>query len=236
MLHGDGARKKWTSSGNFARPNRGVREFAQPLIDGMVAHLPEIDERIARYCENYDFDRISPVDRNVLRLAIYEMLHRDDIPPVVSINEAIELAKTFGGPDSGRFVNGILDRVKDDLSRPLREAARRRAGRSPARSVASERRASPHVRPSVSAPATARAARARYFAEADPIAIALAQPVMVRASPSSSHFRVSPFGKVSGFAPRQVNSSMQPRESSVGPLMVPLASKSPGCRLQPPTV
>ena len=68
------------------------------------------------------FRRISAVDRNVLRLAIYEMLYREDIPPVVSINEAIELAKMFGGADSGRFVNGILDRVKDDLSRPLREA------------------------------------------------------------------------------------------------------------------
>jgi N utilization substance protein B len=99
-----------------------VREFALPLIEGMMAHLPEIDERIRRYCENYEFHRISPVDRNILRLAIYEMLHRDDIPPVVSINEAIELAKTFGGVDSGRFVNGILDRMKDDLSRPLRQA------------------------------------------------------------------------------------------------------------------
>jgi N utilization substance protein B len=107
----------------FCPAKASVRDFAQPLIDGMVAHLPELDERIARYCDNYDIHRISPVDRAVLRLAIYEMLHRDDIPPVVSINEAIELAKTFGGPDSGRFVNGILDRVKDDLSRPLREPA-----------------------------------------------------------------------------------------------------------------
>jgi len=100
-----------------------VREFAQPLIEGMVTHQDEVDERIRRYCENYEFRRISPVDRNVLRLAIYEMLYRDDIPPVVSINEAIELAKTFGGAESGRFVNGILDRVKNDLTRPLREAA-----------------------------------------------------------------------------------------------------------------
>jgi N utilization substance protein B len=100
----------------------GVREFAQPLIEGMVTHLPEIDDRIRRYCENYEFHRISPVDRNVLRLAIFEMLYRDDIPPVVSIDEAIELAKTFGSADSGRFVNGILDRVKGDLTRPLREA------------------------------------------------------------------------------------------------------------------
>jgi len=108
----------------FCPAKPSVREFAQPLIDGMMEHLPQIDERIARYVENYNIERISPVDRNVLRLAIYEMLFRDDIPPVVSINEAIELAKTFGGSDSGRFVNGILDRVKDDLSRPLREPAK----------------------------------------------------------------------------------------------------------------
>src|ERR1700757_1506485 len=103
-----------------------VREFAQPLIEGMVAHLPEIDERIRRYCENYELRRISAVDRNVLRLAIYEMLYRDDIPPVVSINEAIELAKTYGGADSGRFVNGILDRIRKDLDRPAREPVTKR--------------------------------------------------------------------------------------------------------------
>ena len=103
-----------------------IRAFAQPLIDGMNAHLDEIDDRIRRYCENYELRRISGVDRNVLRLAIYEMLFRDDIPPVVSINEAIELAKKFGGAESGRFVNGILDRVKDDLTRPLREPVSRK--------------------------------------------------------------------------------------------------------------
>src|SRR5438094_6301277 len=102
-----------------------VRAFAQPLIEGMVAHLPEIDERIRRYCENYEFRRISAVDRNILRLAIYEMLYRDDIPPVVSINEAIELAKTFGGAESGRFVNVILDRLRKVLDRPAREAGKK---------------------------------------------------------------------------------------------------------------
>ena len=102
-----------------------MREFAEPLFEGTVAHLPEIDERIRRYCENYEFRRISAVDRNILRLAIYEMLYRDDIPPVVSINEAIELAKTYGGADSGRFVNGILDRVRKDLDRPAREAVKK---------------------------------------------------------------------------------------------------------------
>ncbi|MEP7015339.1 MAG: transcription antitermination factor NusB [Verrucomicrobiota bacterium] len=106
----------------FCPVKPGVQEFAQPLIEGMIEHLPLIDERIRRYCENYDFNRISAVDRNVLRLAIYEMLYRDDIPPIVSINEAIELAKTFGGGESGRFVNGILDRVRKDLTRSSREA------------------------------------------------------------------------------------------------------------------
>jgi N utilization substance protein B len=105
----------------FCPATAGVREFAQPLIEGMVAHRDEIDERIRKYCENYNLNRISAVDRNVLRLAIYEMLYRDDIPPVVSINEAIELAKTFGGADSGKFVNGILDRIRKDLNRPARE-------------------------------------------------------------------------------------------------------------------
>ena len=113
---------------DFCPATPRAREFAQPLIEGMVTHLPQIDEKIKRYSENYEFHRISPVDRNVLRLAIYEMLYRDDIPPVVSINEAIELAKTFGSGDSGRFVNGILDRVKNDLTRPLREAVAQKDG------------------------------------------------------------------------------------------------------------
>ena len=110
----------------FCPVKQNVREFAEPLIEGMVSHQEEIDERIRKYCENYNLNRISAVDRNVLRLAIYEMLHRDDIPPVVSINEAIELAKTFGGPESGKFVNGILDRVRKDLDRPAREPLTKR--------------------------------------------------------------------------------------------------------------
>ena len=123
LHHGDGP-EKIDEFFELCPATPRVREFAQPLIEGMNAHLPELDERIRRYAENFQLRRISPVDRNILRLAIYEMLFRDDIPPVVSINEAIELAKLFGGSDSGRFVNGILDRVKGDLSRPLREAVK----------------------------------------------------------------------------------------------------------------
>lgn len=121
--HGGDAPEKMEEFWEFCPAKPNVRAFAQPLIDGMLEHQTEIDKRIARYTENYNLNRISPVDRAILRLATFELLQRDDIPPVVSINEAIELAKTFGGPDSGRFVNGVLDRVKDDLSRPLREAA-----------------------------------------------------------------------------------------------------------------
>src|SRR5207245_11164986 len=106
----------------FCPVKANVREFAQPIIEGMIEHLPEIDERIKRYCENYNLNRISTVDRNVLRLAIYEMLYRDDIPPIVSINQAIELAKTSGSAESGAFVNEILDRLRKDLTRPAREA------------------------------------------------------------------------------------------------------------------
>ena len=89
----------------------------------MVERRAAIDERIAKYTDNWDLPRIAAVDRNILRLAMYEMLFRDDIPPVVSINEAVDIAKKFSTRESGAFVNGILDRLKADLTRPSRTAA-----------------------------------------------------------------------------------------------------------------
>jgi N utilization substance protein B len=97
-----------------------VRSFAEPLIRGTLEHISEIDGQIKKYAQNWDLHRMAVVDRNVLRLAIYEMLHRDDIPPVVSINEAVDIAKRFSTEDSGKFVNGILDKIKGDLMRPAR--------------------------------------------------------------------------------------------------------------------
>jgi N utilization substance protein B len=97
-----------------------VRLFADPLIRGTIEHRPALDELIRKYAKNWELHRIAAVDRNILRLAIYEMLHRDDIPPVVSINEAVDIAKKFSTQDSGKFVNGILDKVKGDLPRPAR--------------------------------------------------------------------------------------------------------------------
>lgn len=97
-----------------------TRLFAEPLIRGTLEHRAAIDEHIKKHVKNWDFNRIAAVDRNVMRLAIYEMLHREDIPPVVSINEAVDIAKKFSTNDSGKFVNGILDKVKADLMRPAR--------------------------------------------------------------------------------------------------------------------
>lgn len=111
---------------DFLRMQENPRDhyaFAESLIDGALRSLPEIDRAIARHAENWTIERIAKVELAILRLAVHELLHRRDIPPVVSINEAVELAKAFGGDDSHRFVNGILDRVKEGLDRPLREAA-----------------------------------------------------------------------------------------------------------------
>jgi len=89
-----------------------VRAFARLLIDGCWQHLAELDAAIAAVAENWDIRRMAVVDRNVLRLASFELLFLDDVPPKVSINEAIDLAKRFSTADSGAFVNGILDRIR----------------------------------------------------------------------------------------------------------------------------
>ena len=94
--------------------------YGRQLIEGIHAHADDIDRLLAGHSHNWRVERMSSVDRNILRLAIYEMLHRDDIPPVVSINEAVDIAKKFSTQDSGKFVNGILDKVKGELLRPAR--------------------------------------------------------------------------------------------------------------------
>ena len=97
-----------------------MRLFADPLIRGALEHRDAIDEHIKKHAKNWDFHRIAAVDRNIMRLAIYEMLFREDIPPIVSINEAVDIAKKFSTEDSGKFVNGILDKIRGELMRPAR--------------------------------------------------------------------------------------------------------------------
>ena len=97
--------------------------FAEELIHGTLEHLEAVDSEIKEYADNWTFDRIAKVDLSVLRLAIFELLQRRDIPPIVSINEAIELGKIYSTPDSKRFINGILDQMKNKIDRPHRSAA-----------------------------------------------------------------------------------------------------------------
>jgi len=102
--------------------SRDYYAFAEALIEGVVENHETIDDKIKAYLENWDFSRIAKIDLAILRLSVYELFFRTDIPPIVSINEAIDLSKTFSIEDSKRFINGILDRCKADLKRPLREA------------------------------------------------------------------------------------------------------------------
>jgi len=92
-------------------PDEEVRNFAEEIVKGTFKHLTKINEHIHQCAKNWSLDRMSVVDRNVLRMAVYEILYRMDIPTSVTINEAIEIAKKFGTDDSGAFVNGILDSV-----------------------------------------------------------------------------------------------------------------------------
>ena len=89
-------------------------EYATLLVDGVLANQKDIDERIRAAARNWDLERMAVVDRNCLRLGCYELLHREDIPMKVAINESIELAKRFSTEASGAFVNGILDRIRRD--------------------------------------------------------------------------------------------------------------------------
>jgi N utilization substance protein B len=96
--------------------------FGEELIHGVIENIADIDARIKGLAHNWEFDRIARIDLAILRVAIFEMTHRRDIPPIVSINEAIDLSKQFSNADSKRFINGILDRLKDQLGRDARKA------------------------------------------------------------------------------------------------------------------
>ena len=91
-----------------------ARRFSQPLVVGLIEKKEAIDEIIERHLQNYELGRLSAVDRNVLRVAIYELLFCPDVPAAVVMNEAIDIAKKYGTEDSGRFVNGLLDKVQSE--------------------------------------------------------------------------------------------------------------------------
>ncbi|MBI2444629.1 MAG: transcription antitermination factor NusB [Candidatus Magasanikbacteria bacterium] len=101
-------------------------EFAQSLVNDVADHLAAIDETIIRYAPAWPISQITIVDRNILRLGVWELQFSHEVPPKVAINEAIELAKTFGGPASGKFVNGVLGSLYNNL-----DPARKEAGAPP---------------------------------------------------------------------------------------------------------
>ncbi len=99
-----------------------AKTFAELLVHGTLSHRAEIDGLIVKFARNYELQRIAAVDRNILRLAIYELAFNAEVPPAVIINEAIEIAKKFGSEESGRFVNGVLDRIRKEVPLPPRKS------------------------------------------------------------------------------------------------------------------
>jgi transcription antitermination protein NusB len=85
-----------------------AKPFTRELAEGVAAHRDELDEAIGRYARGWEIDRIAPLDRNVMRVALYEIRHRDDVPTEVAIDEAVELAKQYCGADAPGFINGVL--------------------------------------------------------------------------------------------------------------------------------
>ena len=103
------AEKFWENSEEPVTPN--VQEFADFLISGIDKNLDTIDKKISEYATNWQLKRMAIIDRNILRLGVFELHYANDIPPKVTINEAVELAKKYGDLDSSKFVNGILDKI-----------------------------------------------------------------------------------------------------------------------------
>jgi transcription antitermination protein NusB len=108
----------WSATSEEGKPDPDAVKFARELVDGVQANRAEIDELIERHSHNWRLDRMSRIDRNVLRLGIFELKYRPDIPKKVSLNEAVELGKNFGTEESSAFVNGLLDRVAAALGKP----------------------------------------------------------------------------------------------------------------------
>jgi N utilization substance protein B len=96
-------------------PSKKSRPFFRKLVNGVLGTKDQIDALVERFSQNWNISRMSCVDRNVMRIAIYEMLYCDDIPPKVSINEAVDIGKKFGTQESGAFINGIMDSIREAL-------------------------------------------------------------------------------------------------------------------------
>jgi N utilization substance protein B len=109
---------------NQLPPPRVDRKLVEDLVRGVAEHRAEIDETLARLSRNWRVERMALVDRNIIRIALYELKHCETVPVSVAINEAVELAKGYGGTDGHKYVNGVLDKTAADLRAAEVEAAR----------------------------------------------------------------------------------------------------------------
>jgi transcription antitermination factor NusB len=103
--------------GQRRKMDAAVKEFALELVKGTQEYRHIIDQKISQYAKNWQLKRMAVVDRNILRQGCFELLYRPDIPPRVTINEAIDLAKRFSGLEAGKFVNAILDKIRADIGK-----------------------------------------------------------------------------------------------------------------------
>jgi len=108
-MTGEDAKKSLLGDGSM--PEK-IREFAEQLALGTLSHAEQLDAMITKYAENWEIKRMTAVDRNIMRLAAYELVYEPETPVSVIIDEAVEIAKTFSTEESGKFVNGILDKIK----------------------------------------------------------------------------------------------------------------------------
>ena len=99
-----------------------VQEYVEKIVRGTLSHLVEIDGVLSKYAEHWELPRMAVVDRNILRLSTYELLYLEEIPPKVAINEAVNIAKKFSQEESGKFVNGILDKISHTEPRRKEES------------------------------------------------------------------------------------------------------------------
>jgi transcription antitermination protein NusB len=95
----------------------GSDSFLDLIVQGVLTHCQEIDRLIEQYSEHWRLGRMAPIDRAILRIAIFELLYCEEIPPKVTLNEAVDLGKQFGSDESGSFINGILDRILNEVVR-----------------------------------------------------------------------------------------------------------------------
>ncbi len=108
----------WTASSDGSKPDPDAQRFALEITTGVHEHLAEIDALLQEHSHNWRLDRMSRIDRNVLRLGVFELKHRPDIPRKVTLNECVELGKNFGNEESSAFINGLLDRIASALDKP----------------------------------------------------------------------------------------------------------------------